>query len=326
MIKKKSLILNYKVVILSVILCILCSGLVLGNNKKDANTTDDSNLGTINILVENNLLEYIEGFGLLEYYAGVKYIFKDGTECILDPATINWSSSDSNVAEIKENGTIFPKGEGKATIFAEYNGLYDSIELKVKKSTIKKLEVSAENITVNHKLHKKGLQNPYCLIATVTTASGKFYDVTDYGKLEWLSNDKDIAEVNNGWINTNKPGKAKITAKLFNGLSIDTQVNVVDKKFNKIKLSKNRISIDGKNGVEKVYLKAQFADGSEEDISSLATWESKNPNIVLATSGEIYAQDKGKTSLIVNFGDYSEVVDVIVNEEVNLESQKFPFP
>jgi len=300
---------KYKLVLLIAAFCVLSSSLIVFA----LNSDNDSNSGRIEIVIENPILEYISEMSDKVYYAGVKQIFSDSGENILDPATVNWISKNENVAEVKENGAILPMAEGTTTIVAEYQGMQDSIEITVKKGFIDKLELSKSKVKLNHSLHKKGSQNPFSLIAIATTSSGKRYDVSSYSGIEWKSGDENTAEVTEGYIYTLKPGHVTITAN-FNGLTATSELDVEAPKVKTVKLKKNQVLIQDINGSEEVALNAEYDNGVVENVAKNATWESEDPNIAIVYDGIIQAVSEGKTKVKVKYEGYSETIVVKVKQ------------
>lgn len=75
-----------------------------------------------------------------------------------------------------------------------------------------------------------------------------------------------------------------------------------------------------KTGVsEFVDAKGILGDGSIEDVSRYAVWESSDINVVIADQGRILAQKAGNATVTVNYGEYSVSFPVRVEETVDTQ-------
>ncbi|PHS30376.1 MAG: hypothetical protein COA82_11500 [Alkaliphilus sp.] len=64
----------------------------------------------------------------------------------------------------------------------------------------------------------------------------------------------------------------------------------------------------------------EYADGTFENISDIAKWESKNSDIVGVYNGRISAKSKGSTTIIVSFLDFTKKIEVRVLENFDVQA------
>lgn len=125
---------------------------------------------------------------------------------------IEWSSSDSTIAKVDSNGIVTAKNKGTATITAlSANGLMAQcqIEVLIPCATITLNKTSA-SMKVGDTLQLTGQMLPL--------------DTTDV--MEWKTSDAAVADVSGGMVTAYKAGKAKVTAYVEGGVSVDCNITV----------------------------------------------------------------------------------------------------
>ena len=114
--------------------------------------------------------------------------------------TINWTSSDNNVATVS-NGTITAKAPGNATIQASCGGKTASCQVTV---NAKAIDVTSVTLSETSLTLIEG--DSQTITATVNPS-----DATDK-TIDWTSTNNSVATVSNGTITAKAPGNATITA------------------------------------------------------------------------------------------------------------------
>lgn len=128
---------------------------------------------------------------------------------------VTWSSSNREVAEVSQYGTVTAKKAGVATITAKTNAGTEA-ECKV---TVKAKNLPATKITAKDKLTIK--------IGATQKLIWELVPADATSKVTFTSDKKDVVSVNDaGTITAHKVGKAVITIKTDNGLTVKTQVTV----------------------------------------------------------------------------------------------------
>lgn len=82
-------------------------------------------------------------------------------------------------------------------------------------------------------------------------------------------------------------------------------------------LTENAVTLEKTGVSEFVDAKGILTDGSIEDISRYAIWESSDTEVAIADQGRILAQSKGDAIITVKYGSYSASFPVTVEETVD---------
>ena len=190
--------------------------------------------------------------------------------------TITWSSSNSTIATIDQNGKVTGISPGTVTITAVLtNGLGRDItitrEVKVL-IPIRTFELTKTDYT----LYMGDATRDHMTVVPIYTPTN--YEVP--GNLEWTSSDTDVVTVNNGVITAAGPGDATITARViyYGNRFIDTvnvNVKVLAQTFNITNQAANTIK-NIEEGEEFTYETEILPTNSS--YTSI-TWSSSNSTI-----------------------------------------------
>ncbi|MGN0612466.1 MAG: Ig-like domain-containing protein [Porcipelethomonas sp.] len=133
-------------------------------------------------------------------------VISDNTGLTSEDFEIEWISSDENVVTV-ENGTVTPVSDGTATITATFGE--NSLKCEV---TVKAL-----------------IPDPELDITSLELYEGKTEELTvnNYtGNITWISDNTEVAKVENGIVKAIAPGNANIYAMLSNGTNLICAVTV----------------------------------------------------------------------------------------------------
>lgn len=201
----------------------------------------------------------------------------------LSDATITWSSSNSSIVSVV-NGVVEAKGLGTATITAKTkSGVTAKCTITVKDKTI---EVSSIKLNSNGISLNEG--NTYQLVATVLPENATNKTLT------WSTNNPSVATVSSsGKITAVSIGKATITAKSSNGVTITCAVSVVPIQVSSITLSDtNEVLYLGFTH----FLTATVKPDNANDKS--LTWSSSDTSVVtVSSSGSVTAKGLGTATV-----------------------------
>ncbi|MBR4455918.1 MAG: Ig-like domain-containing protein [Solobacterium sp.] len=140
---------------------------------------------------------------------------------------VTWSSSDTNVAEVDQNGVVTARANGTATITAVSDA--DPTKSATCSVEVKEVSVSVESISIHPEFLTLKRSESYELIAELTPATASITDVS------WFSSDPDVAEVDS---------TGKVTAKA-NGTTFITATAIEGGKTAVCELSVGGISVEG---------------------------------------------------------------------------------
>lgn len=220
-------------------------------------------------------------------------VYSDETsEDVTSKAT--WASDNESVAYVKD-GNITAVGAGEANITGTYGGKTATITVSV--GLVKKLKASETELTLK-------VDGSEAVTLTATYSDGTTEDVTE--KATWTSSDDSIAYAVKGTITGVKAGTATITGT-YEDKSAEISVSVGG--VTKLEASETDITLQ-KDVSTTVTLTASYFDGTEEDVTSLATWTSSNQSIAYASKGKITAVAAGEADITATYGGASTTIHV----------------
>ena len=214
---------------------------------------------------------------------------------------IEWESSNLDVAEVTETGTIIAKSAGTATITAtakDGSDVTTSMTVTVTKGGNPPTEIEVTGVTLdkNELSLTKGESHTLKATLTPTDASNK--------NVEWKSDNEAIATVTaDGKVIAKSAGTVTITVTALGNKNItatctvivtdDLSPEVVPVTGVKLDREKVRLSKGGKDTLTAII---EPQNATHKDV----TWKSANPSIVSVDEyGNITAHSKGETKITV---------------------------
>lgn len=204
-------------------------------------------------------------------------------------AEVEWSSSNSAVASVNQNGKVTAKGNGTATITCEtYNGRKDTCKVTV--TTL------ANDIDLNYTSLKMYTTQTKTLKATVKPSSASNKDLT------WTSSDTSVAKVSSsGKVTAVGKGTATITCRTKDGGAVATCKITVTKKVSVKGIELNKSSKTVYKG--KTYQLTATIKPSNASNKNI-TWKSSNTSVAtVSSSGKVTAKKNGKTNIMATTSD-----------------------
>jgi hypothetical protein len=240
--------------------------------------------------------------GITEQYEAAA-TFSDGSSQDVS-ILATWESSDMNVATIDNAGLATTLASGSTTITGAWQGIESSASLFVTDAILNAITVTPEAATI---AQGTSLQ----FQAEGSYSDGTFMDITDM--VDWQSTDDGIGIVyTDGLAEGIAPGQADITASYDVGGNIisDTAVlTVSDAVIESIIVTPENSTIQvGEN--QQYSATGTFSDGSEQDITELATWLTTNNSVGTVSNssdsrGLFSSIASGATDIKASFGGIS---------------------
>ena len=195
---------------------------------------------------------------------------------------VTWSTTDSSVAVVNENGIVTAKGAGTAEICAKSGAKMGICKVVVKNGTAVNISKTSQTVFLGNS------------ITLSSTTSG----------VKWYSCNPSIATVSNGVVKTISKGYVTISAYTSKG-SATCLVNVTDPpESNLIKLS---------NTYNTIYTGTQLAI-TAYDVSSV-TWSSSNSSIAeVNNNGIVTAKGEGTALITAKSGSKIGNCTVVVKD------------
>ncbi|MGG1661448.1 Ig-like domain-containing protein [Brevibacillus sp. NRS-1366] len=223
-------------------------------------------------------------------------LFYDGSKLAGSKAT--WNTSKAAVATVTD-GVITAKGEGTATIKAEYKDEKVEIEVKVEEKNSKMLEADETKVNL-----KKGKKETIKLKYDGRSISGS--------KATWKTSKSSVATVDDdGVITAKAKGTATITAS-YKSESVKIEVNVdTTGSSDTLEASKTKLSLD--KG-DKATIKLTY-DGSSLSGTKASWSTSKSSVATVSSSGEVTAKAKGTATITAKYKGGEVEIEVNVDTD-----------
>ena len=218
---------------------------------------------------------------------------------------VKWSSSDTNVAKVDNDGNVTPVGNGTCKITATTtDGTNKTASCDVK------VDIKAESINFNISSYK------ITDLAQTPSFTAKILpENTANKKVIWKSSDTSIATANpsTGVIKAVSNGTCKITATTTDGTNLSASMDIiVDIKANSVALDKTSMQITSQNSINKL-----VATVTPSQANQKVAWSSSNGNIAKVDSkGRVTPVSNGTCKIIATTKDgtnLSASMDIIVD-------------
>nr|WP_206765747.1 Ig-like domain-containing protein [Paenibacillus dendritiformis] len=224
-----------------------------------------------------------------------------------------WTSSNVMAVTV-EQGRVYAKAAGSATVTAKYKGLSKSVEINVIPA-IEKLKWSEEDKDKD----KDGIRKMDIYMeesqslpkVSAVTLGGETVDVSDLAV--WTSSNPGVISIKDEKMKAESRGTATLTATV-RGHEISMEVTVMRKA---LILQSNTTEMNIVAGREQAVpdVTVIYMNGDEENITSEVKWESSSPNL-LVVNGKIKGLVASKVTLTGTYANVKISVKVTVEEEV----------
>ncbi|CAH8718328.1 Ig-like domain-containing protein [Paenibacillus thiaminolyticus] len=224
-----------------------------------------------------------------------------------------WTSSNVMAVTV-EQGQVYAKAAGTATVTAKYKGLSKSVEVNVipaiekltwpeedkdkDKDGIRKMDIYMEE---SQSLPK----------VSAVTLGGDTVDVSDLAV--WTSSNTGVISIKDEKMKAESRGTATLTANV-RGHEISMEVTV---KRKALILQSNTSEMTIVTGREQAVpdVTVIYMNGDEENVTSEVKWESSSPNL-LVVNGKLKGLVASKVTLNGTYGNVKISVKVTIEEEV----------
>ncbi|WP_052429350.1 Ig-like domain-containing protein [Paenibacillus borealis] len=235
-------------------------------------------------------------------------VYSDSTS---GDVTVNsdWSSDKPAVATVY-NGIVTAKAEGTATIVAVFTYSDGTKYSQAATVTVtKKVKALTQNVqSLDLRKAESGS------IILTATYSDNTTDATVANKAVWSTSDAAVATVVNGTVKGISSGTATITG-VYGKKTITVTVNVEVAK--RIEADQPELALLLKDS-SAVKLTATFQDGTQENVTSLATWSSSDEAVADVLAGVITGYKQGTAVITAKYGTKTTTVEVTVDQTSKL--------
>jgi len=216
---------------------------------------------------------------------------------------VTWSSSNTNVATVDQNGKVTPKANGTTTITVRTNdGNYTASAQVTVKTKVTGITVSPTSATIN-----MGETKTFTATISPSTASNK--------TVNWTSSNTNVATVDsNGKVTPKANGTTTITATSAENSSIKASATVtVQTKVTGVTISPTSATIN--MGETKTFTATiSPSTASNKNVN----WTSSNTNVATVDStGKVTPKANGTTTIKVTTADGSKTASASVTVRTN---------
>lgn len=292
----------------------------IAGDLKDTALYNSAKLLTLN--VELSKTAGVTGETLLAHAKG---IYSNGSNRDIT-TEVNWSSSDSSIAAVTDDGQVFLNKEGNATLTAALDDLSDTAEISAVAKDSTKAEI-LKYIKISPEVKEISINESSDLKAEAVYENGKVVNITNEAK--WECTDNGVAFVSSaGKVIGVGEGTALVKATYQDltgtaGISVKKiqPSTVTGEVYSNPQAVLSYITISysykSLHKGEHLQLKAlgSYANGSRKDISSLVAWSIDKPSIAsISQRGEIYGISEGEAKVTATMAGKSFTMYLIVKK------------
>ena len=214
--------------------------------------------------------------------------FSDGTVQDLTQS-VTWTSSEPAIT-VTTSGKAVAAATGVATISATSGSITGTVNLTVTPAVVIALNVVPASLSLS-------LGNSGQLTATAMLSDGTSQDVT--GSVTWSASPSTVVTANaQGNITGVGKGTALVSAS-YQGATASAAVSVGPPALTGITIAMDQASLPV-GGSEQLTASGKYSDGSAQDLTQSATWNSTSPAIAsVSATGSVTAKAAGTATISV---------------------------
>ncbi|HKD04000.1 MAG TPA: Ig-like domain-containing protein [Terriglobales bacterium] len=235
--------------------------------------------------------------GTLQQYTATGTYTDNSTKDLT--ASVTWSSSATGIATISSSGLLTARGLGSSTIQATSGSISGSTSVTINTANVVSVSLQPANATIAN-----GTNLQYAAIATFN--DGSTLNVTIVSGVSWTSSNTSVATIGplNGLAVSKGVGSTMIGVS-FGSFSDSSTLNVSSATIQSIAVSPVNPSIAPLT-TERFVATGMFSDGSSQNITAVAHWQSSNTAVATVANAPGYfglasALTQGSTSISAAF-------------------------
>ncbi len=259
--------------------------------------------GEFTDICEFDVFEHVTGVNINSSNLNLKIGENKTLEAIIKPegktdGQIKWSSSDIDVAEVDDSGTVKAKAKGTAiiTVTTVDGGYTASCEVKVYQP-VTSLDLNIKSLTLNTGETQQ-------LIATVLPVDA------DNKNVIWTSEDETVAKVDDkGKVTGVKAGQVWIYAESEDEGYRDGCLVTVNQPVTGLKLNKSSITFNQIGDTEQLTAIVLPEDATNKDVD----WSSSNQSVAIVSNGLVVCSGFGTAVIYATTVDGDFMATCVVN-------------
>ncbi len=243
------------------------------------------------------------GTGLGQQFTATAHM-SDGTSKDVT-SSVQWSSSDANIASVNSAGMASGSAPGTVTITALSGSLQSTAAL-----TVSSAAVNLSSIVVSPAASALPVNTAQQFTAIGNYTNGSSADLT--ALVTWGSSSLNVATVSaSGLVTGVAAGSTNISASL-GGISGSTSLTVSAPSL--VSISVTPVGLTLGIGINQQYVAtATYSDGSSADLTSGVTWTSSSPSVATVnSSGVATTVAAGQTTITATIGAWTDTSTLTV--------------
>ena len=224
---------------------------------------------------------------------------------------VAWTTSDSEVATISQEGVATSYVEGETYVQASFTAeSYPTVTASEATLTVTSAEISSIQITPREATLTRGTEAQYTALATFT--DGTRQDIT--GEANWNTGDATIADISfDGLLSAVEPGETTVSVSR-QGVTAETSVTVTQATPVSLTLSPTSATLP--EGLEQQFtLEATLNNNTRQDVTDSALWSSSDDSIAsVDASGLVSFLQVGTAEITAEIAGLTKTATVTVNE------------
>jgi trimeric autotransporter adhesin len=286
----------------------LCAGLFLvlatltgcsGGGSQSNNNTSNPTISSIQVAPSSMSI----GTGASQQFTATAHM-SDGTTKDVS-SSVQWSSSDSNIASVTSSGKATASAPGTVNITAQSSSLTSTATL-----TVSGAAVNLSSIVISPAASSMPVNTSQQFTATGNYNDGSSADIT--ALVTWSSSSTATATVSaTGVVTAVAAGSTNISASL-GGISQSTSLTVAAPSITSIAVTPVGLTLG--IGINQQFVAtATYSDGSSSDLSSGVTWSSSSTSVAtINNSGLATTAAAGQTTITATVGALSDTSTLTV--------------
>jgi trimeric autotransporter adhesin len=243
------------------------------------------------------------GMGAQQQFTATAHLSDGSTKDVT--SSVQWNSSDSNIASIATGGTATGSAPGTVTITAQSGTLQAIATLKVSAAA-----ANLASITVSSAASSMAVNTSQQFTATGIYSDGSTADLTNL--VAWTSSSTATATVaSNGVVAAVAAGTTNISAS-FAGISQSTQLTVTAPSI--VSIAVTPVGLTLAIGINQQFVAtATYSDGTSADLVSGVNWNSSSTAVATINSSGLAATvAAGSTTITATVGSFTDSTTLTV--------------
>jgi uncharacterized protein YjdB len=243
------------------------------------------------------------GMGAQQQFTATAHLSDQTTKDVT--SSVQWSSSDSNIASIAAAGLATGSASGSVTITAQSGTVAGTAALKVSAAA-----TNLTSITISPAAPSIPVNSSQQFTATGNYSDGSSADLTNL--VAWSSSSTTIATIaSNGVVSTVGAGTTNISAS-FAGVSQSTALTVTAPSI--VSIAVTPVGLTLAIGINQQFVAtATYSDGSSADLASGVTWNSSSTTVAtINSSGLATTVAAGSTTITATVGSFTDTMTLTV--------------